>query len=74
MRGGEGKILSPAANRRGLDTLTYVNGRRKRLARKAVGLARSTYLRLQFAQTTAGPDAEMRVWLRTYAATKQPCP
>lgn len=54
-------------------TLTYVKGLSERLSRKAVGLARSTYRRLQLAQTTADPDAEMRVWLRTYAATKRPC-
>lgn len=54
-------------------TLTYVKGLSERLSRKAIGLARSTYRRLQLAQTTADPDAEMRVWLRTYAATKHPC-
>lgn len=43
----------------------------KRLACKAVGLARSTYSRTPIAQTTADPDAELRGWLRTYA-TKHP--
>ncbi|MFP1155606.1 DDE-type integrase/transposase/recombinase [Mycobacterium sherrisii] len=44
----------------------------ERLARKAVGLARSTYRRLPMAQTPADPDAAMRAWLRAYA-TKHPC-
>jgi len=44
----------------------------ERLACKAVGLARSTYRRLPMAQTPADPDAEMRAWLRAYAA-KHPC-
>jgi putative transposase len=44
----------------------------ERLACKAVGLARSTYRRLRVAQTPADPDAEMRAWLRCYAA-KHPC-
>jgi putative transposase len=44
----------------------------ERLACKAVGLARSTYRWLPVAQTPADPDAEMRAWLRAYAAT-HPC-
>jgi putative transposase len=44
----------------------------ERLACKAVGLARSTYRNLPVAQTPADPDAEMRAWLRAYAA-KHPC-
>jgi hypothetical protein len=39
----------------------------KRLACKAVGLARSTYRRLPLAATPADPDAQLRVWLRAYA-------
>jgi len=44
----------------------------ERLACKAVGLARSTYRRLPLAQIPAHPAAEMRAWLRAYAA-KHPC-
>lgn len=44
----------------------------ERLACKAVGLARATYRRTPRAQTPADPDAELRAWLRTYAA-KKPC-
>jgi putative transposase len=44
----------------------------ERLACRAVGLARSTYRCLPLAQTTADPDAQMRAWLRAYAA-KHPC-
>ncbi|MCH9708582.1 MAG: IS3 family transposase, partial [Actinomycetia bacterium] len=44
----------------------------ERLACRAVGLARSTYRRLPLAQTPTDPDADMRAWLRAYAA-KHPC-
>ncbi|MGO9100180.1 MAG: CDP-glucose 4,6-dehydratase [Mycobacterium sp.] len=44
----------------------------ERLGCKAVGLARSTYRRIPFAQTPADPDAELREWLRGYSA-KHPC-
>ena len=44
----------------------------ERLACKAVGLARSTYRNLPMALTPSDPDADMRVWLRSYA-TKHPC-
>ncbi len=44
----------------------------ERLACKAVGLARSTYRRRPLAQTPADPDAQLRAWLRGYAA-KHPC-
>ncbi len=44
----------------------------KRLACKAVGLARFTYRRLPAAQTPADRDAEMSAWLRAYAR-KHPC-
>jgi transposase InsO family protein len=44
----------------------------ERLACKAVGLVRSTYRRLPLAQTPADPDAQLRAWLRAYAA-KHPC-
>ena len=66
------KILSPAAKRRAVDMLTTTLSLSERLACKAVGLARSTYRRLPVAQTPADPDAEMRAWLRCYAA-KHPC-
>ncbi|MGB2951292.1 MAG: IS3 family transposase [Rhodococcus sp. (in: high G+C Gram-positive bacteria)] len=39
----------------------------KRLACKAVGLARSTYARTPIAQTPADPDAALRATLREYA-------
>jgi putative transposase len=52
--------------------LTNTLSMSERLACKAVGLARSTYRRLPVAQTHTDPDAEMRVWLRSYA-TKHPC-
>ncbi len=42
-------------------------GLSKRLACKAVGLARSTYARIPVAQTPADPDAGLRAVLRTYA-------
>jgi len=52
--------------------LTTTLSMSERLACKAVGLARSTYRRLPVAQTPADPDADMRAWLRSYAA-KHPC-
>lgn len=52
--------------------LKEVLGMSERLACKAVGLTRSTYRRIPVAQTPADPDAELRVWLRTYS-TKRPC-
>jgi putative transposase len=52
--------------------LTTTLSMSERLACKAVGLARSTYRCLPVAQTPADPDAEMTVWLRSYA-TKHPC-
>lgn len=52
--------------------LKEVLGLSERLACKAVGLARATYRRTPIAQTPADPDAELRAWLRAYAATK-PC-
>ena len=66
------KILSPAAKRRAVDMLKDVLSMSERLACTAVGLARSTYRNLPHAQTPADPDAEMRAWLRAYAA-KHPC-
>lgn len=44
----------------------------ERLACRAVGLSRSTHRRLPLAQTSTDPDADVRAWLRTYAA-KHPC-
>ena len=41
----------------------------KRLACKAVGLARSTYARTPIADTPADPDAALRAALRTYAGS-----
>ncbi|NHE69076.1 transposase, partial [Rhodococcus sp. D-46] len=41
----------------------------KRLACRAVGLARSTYARTPIAQTPADPDAVLRAILRDYART-----
>ncbi|MCV7029801.1 transposase [Mycobacterium sherrisii] len=55
-----------------MDMLKDTLSMSERLARKAVGLARSTYRRLPMAQTPADPDAAMRAWLRAYA-TKHPC-
>ncbi|EUA33473.1 integrase core domain protein [Mycobacterium xenopi 4042] len=52
--------------------LKEILGVSERLACKAVGLARSTYRRSPLAQTPADPDAELRQWLRDYAA-KHPC-
>lgn len=52
--------------------LKEVMGLSERLACKAVGLARSTYRRLPVAQTPVDPDAELRAWLRSYAA-RHPC-
>ncbi|WP_420213934.1 IS3 family transposase [Mycolicibacterium phlei] len=69
---GEGKILSPAAKRRAVDMLKATLDISERLACKVVGLTRSTYRRLPAAQTPADPDAELRAWLRAYAA-KHPC-
>ena len=51
--------------------LTTTLGMSERLACNAVGLSRSTFRRLPQAQTPADPDAETRVWLRSYA-TKNP--
>ena len=45
-RGGQGKILSPAAKRRAVGMLKQTLGMSERLACKAVGLARSTYRRI----------------------------
>lgn len=59
--------MSPAAKRRAVDVLVTTKGLSKRLACRAVGLARSTYSRIPVAQTSADPDAELRTWLRTYA-------
>ncbi len=42
-------------------------GMSKRLACKAVGLARSTYARIPIAQTPDDPDADLRATLRDYA-------
>lgn len=63
--------MSPAAKRRAVDMLVETLAVSKRLACRAVGLARSTYNRTPIAQTPADPDAELRAWLRTYA-TKHP--
>lgn len=52
--------------------LGEVPGTSERLARKAVGLARSTYRRTPLAQTAADPDAALGTWLRGYSA-KHPC-
>ncbi|MGV8871842.1 MAG: IS3 family transposase [Rhodococcus sp. (in: high G+C Gram-positive bacteria)] len=41
----------------------------KRLACRAVGLARSTYARTPIAQTPADPDSDLRAALRKYAGT-----
>jgi putative transposase len=71
-RGGQGKILSPAAKRRAVDMLKGVLSMSERLACRVVGLSRSTYRRLPSAQTPADRDAELRAWLRAYA-TKHPC-
>ncbi|MCX8555514.1 MULTISPECIES: IS3 family transposase [Mycobacteriaceae] len=68
----KGKILSPAAKRRAVDMLKDTLSMSERLACKAVGLARSTYRNLPMALTPSDPDADMRVWLRSYA-TKHPC-
>ncbi|WP_112649936.1 IS3 family transposase [Mycobacterium xenopi] len=68
----KGKILNPDAKRRAVDMLKEILGVSERLACKAVGLARSTYRRSPLAQTPADPDAELRQWLRDYAA-KHPC-
>ncbi|MCH9667173.1 MAG: IS3 family transposase [Actinomycetia bacterium] len=68
----KGKILSPAAKRRAVDMLKDTLSMSERLACRAVGLARSTYRRLPLAQTPTDPDADMRAWLRAYAA-KHPC-
>lgn len=63
----KGKTLGPAAKRRAVDMLTTTLGMSEWLACKAVGLARSTCRRLPQAQPLAGPDTEMRAWLRSYA-------
>jgi transposase InsO family protein len=52
--------------------LTQRVGVSRRLACKAVGLARSTCRRIPLAQTPADPDARLRQWLRSYA-TRHPC-
>lgn len=44
----------------------------ERLACKAIGLSRSTYRATPLAATPADPDADLRAWLRGYAA-KHPC-
>jgi putative transposase len=62
------KILSPVAKRRAVDMLKDTLSMSERLACKAVGLARSTYHHLPVRQTSSDPDAEMRAWLRSYAA------
>ena len=67
--GGEGKILSPADKRRAVDMLVTTMRVSKRLACRAVGLARSTYSRTPIAQTPADPDAALRAILRDYART-----
>ncbi|WP_377454553.1 IS3 family transposase [Rhodococcoides fascians] len=63
----KGKILGPAAKRAAVDMLVTTMGMSKRLACKAVGLARSTYSRIPIAQTPADPDAALRTLLREYA-------
>ncbi|BCI80760.1 hypothetical protein MTY66_23850 [Mycolicibacterium sp. TY66] len=55
-----------------MDMLKDTLSMSERLACKAVGLARSTYRNLPMALTPSDPDADMRVWLRSYA-TKHPC-
>ena len=71
-RGGQGKILSPAAKRRAVDMLKETLSMSERMACRAVGLACSTYWRLPLAATPADPDADLRGWLRAYA-TGHPC-
>lgn len=61
--------MSPAAKRRAVDMLVSTMNMSKRLACKAVGLARSTYTRTPVAQTPADPDAALRAELRKYAGT-----
>ena len=51
--------------------LTQVKGVPERFACKVVGLARSTYRRLQAAQTPEDPDAGLRARLLSYANTRQ---
>ena len=63
------KILSPAAKRRAVDMLVNTMSVSKRLACRAVGLARSTYARTPIAETPADPDAALRAALRTYAGS-----
>ncbi|WP_373279255.1 IS3 family transposase [Skermania pinensis] len=64
--------MSPAAKRRAVDMLKQTLHMSERLACKAVGLARSTYRRTPLAESPADPDADLRDWLRSYAA-KHPC-
>ncbi|OZE92409.1 hypothetical protein CH298_02395 [Rhodococcoides fascians] len=63
------KILSPAAKRRAVDLLVKTMSLSKRLACRAVGLARSTYARTPIAETSADPDAALRASSRTYAGS-----
>ncbi|MFF7939812.1 IS3 family transposase [Nocardia gamkensis] len=64
-------MLGPAAKRRAVDMLKQVMGMSERFACKVVGLHRSTYRQLPAAQTSADPDAGLRVWLRSYTTKHQ---
>ena len=63
------RILSPVAKRHAVDMLVNTMSVSKRLACRAVGLARSTYARTPIAETPADPDAGLRTLLRVYART-----